>query len=183
MIELIDKRLVNNKSELFDILKSFLENKFQISGNNVEIYLNEFLTNYFSNLKENGLSFLVEYPYTDKVYRNSFYHYYASKLYAYKRDCIRVSVFSDGIAQSDFRDQNQIDLLKKAYLGFFVVRPLTPALLGRKAIQKEAFIHGNKILTMAAPIHATVNGIKFTVRSFPHSSQDSETISCAETTL
>jgi len=55
--------------------------------------------------------------------------------------------------------------------------------LGRNTIHKEAFRNGNKILTVAAPIQATVNGIKFTVKSFPHSSQDSETISCAETTL
>jgi hypothetical protein len=183
MIELIEKRLVNNKTELFETLKSFLEVKFQISGNNVLRYLNELMDRYLSNLSNHDLSFLLEYPYTDKVYRNSYYQYYASKLYSYKRDCIRVSIFSKEMSDSNFRNPAGMELLQKAFLGFFVVRPLTPALLGRNAIHKNAFIHGNNFLMMTAPINAEVNGIKLTVNSFPHSSQDSETISCAETTL
>lgn len=183
MIELIDKRLVKDKTELFDTLRSFLESKFQISGNNVVRYLDQLMTRYLMELKDDGLSYLVEYPYTDKVYRNSFYHYYASKLYAYKRDCIRVSVFSESISLSNFRNPDELDLLRQSYLGFFVIRPLTPALLGRNTLDKRAFKQGDAILTMTAPIHATINGIKLIVNSFPHSSQDSETISCAETTL
>ena len=77
MIELIDKRLVNDKTELFTVLKSFLEEKFQISGKNVGRYLDELKYRYMANLKDDELSYLIEYPYTDKVYRNSFYHYYA----------------------------------------------------------------------------------------------------------
>lgn len=183
MIELIEKRFVNDKGELFDTLKIFLEAKFQISGKNVELYLNELMSRYLSNLKDQDISFLVEYPYTDKVYRNSYYHYYASKLYSYKRDCIRISVFVKGISHSNFRNYSEWEFLRKAYLGFFVVRPLTPALLGRNALHKEAFTHGNNFLMMTAPINAAINGVKLTVNSFPHSSQDSETISCAETTL
>ena len=183
MIELIDKRLVNDKTELFTVLKSFLEEKFQISGKNVGRYLDELKYRYMANLKDDELSYLIEYPYTDKVYRNSFYHYYASKLYAYKRDCIRVSIFQKGIEQAHFRDDAKSDLLSKSFLGFFIIRPLTPALLGRNALDKAVFQHGKNFLIMTAPISAAINGVKLIVNSFPHSSQDSETISCAETTL
>lgn len=80
MIELIDKQLVHDKTELFKTLKSFLEEKLQISGKNVDRYLNELMNRYLANLKDVGFSYLIEFPYADKVYRNSFYHYYASKL-------------------------------------------------------------------------------------------------------
>lgn len=183
MIQLIDKQLVFNKSELQSALKSFLEEKFQISGNNVDRYLFAIMDRYLSNLKDDGLSYLIEFPYTDKVYRNSFYHYYASKLYAYKKDCIRVSIFESGIDQSYFREREKYNDLANAYLGFFVVRPLTPALFGRNALSKAAFKEGNDFLTITAPISAAINGVKLPVNGFPHSSQDSETISCAETTL
>lgn len=60
---------------------------------------------------------------------------------------------------------------------------MTPALLGRNALDKSVFAHGENFLIMTAPISAAINGIKLSVNSFPHSSQDRETISCAETTL
>lgn len=63
------------------------------------------------------------------------------------------------------------------------MRPLTPALFGRNGISKLGFIHGDNLLVMTAPISSAINGIKLTIHAFPHSSQDSETISCAETTL
>lgn len=183
MIELIDKQLVSDKDQLFMSLKKFLQNKFQISGKNVERYLNALKIRYLANLNDRQVSFLIEFPYTDKVYRDSYYHYYASKLYSYKRDCIRVSIFKKGIDQSHFRDSGKNAQLSDLYLGFFIVRPLTPALLGRNAIAKSGFIHGHELLVMSAPISSSINGIKLTIKAFPHSSQDSETISCAETTL
>jgi hypothetical protein len=183
MIELIDKQLLSDKEQLFTALKMFLQDKFQISGKSVERYLNDLKNGYLGNLDENQVTFLIEFPYTDKVYRDSYYHYYASKLYSYKRDCIRVSIFQKSIDQSHFRDPSKIAQLSDLYLGFFIVRPLTPALLGRNAISKSGFIHGSDLLVMTAPISAAINGIKLSIHAFPHSSQDSETISCAETTL
>lgn len=183
MIDLIDKQLVSDKVQLFNSLKIFLQDKFQISGKSVDRYLFDLKNCYLANLDDGLVTFLIEFPYTDKVYRDSYYHYYASKLYSYKRDCIRVSIFKKGIDHSMFRDSGKIPQLDDLYLGFFIVRPLTPALLGRNAIESSAFIHGPELLVMTAPISAAINGVKLIVKAFPHSSQDQETISCAETTL
>lgn len=183
MIELIDKQLVSDKEQLFNSLKIFLQDKFQISGKSVDRYLYDLKNRYLANLEDGLVTFLIEFPYTDKVYRDSYYHYYASKLYSYKRDCIRVSIFKKGIDHSFFRDSSKTTQLGDLYLGFFIVRPLTPALLGRNAIARSAFIHGGDLLVMTAPISSAINGIKLSIKAFPHSSQDSETISCAETTL
>lgn len=45
------------------------------------------------------LRIVVEYPYVDKVYRDSFYSYFASKSIQYPRNAIRVSLFEKGMAK------------------------------------------------------------------------------------
>lgn len=82
MIELIDKQLVVDKKQLFTSLKMFLQEKFQISGKSVDRYLNDLNNRYLSNLDDDLVTYLIEFPYTDKVYRDSYYQYYASKLYS-----------------------------------------------------------------------------------------------------
>lgn len=46
--------------------------------------------------------FVVEYPYVDKLYRDTYYSYFASKLNGYHRDCVRVSIFNSTIKEEDF---------------------------------------------------------------------------------
>lgn len=50
-------------------------------------------SDYFSVLIPN-LAVVVEYPYVDKVYRNSYYRYYSGKAKQVSRDCIRLSFSS-----------------------------------------------------------------------------------------
>src|SRR3546814_5218293 len=57
--------------------------------------------------------FLAETPYVDKVYRDSHYHYFSSKLKRYQRDCIRISFFSGAINDALFRDAEDVELLRK----------------------------------------------------------------------
>jgi hypothetical protein len=63
-----------------------------------------------------------------------------------------------------------------------VLRPTWPQIIGRNVISPAALKTTN-FLTCTATYHTTANGQKFTVEGFPHSSQDTETITCAETTL
>src|SRR5690606_18107467 len=86
---------------------------------------------------------VIEYPYVDKVYRDSYYHYYSSKHYTYQRDCIRVSLFSDEIAHDDFLDPGRHNDLNNKFLGFFVLRPTINALFGRSMISPKAFEHND----------------------------------------
>ncbi|MDO7138917.1 hypothetical protein [Algibacter lectus] len=132
-------------------------------------------------LKEN-LYCVIEYPYVDKVYRDSYYNYYASKHYTYQRDCIRVSLFSREIQHNDFlNSEKHLDLNDK-YLGYFVLRPTINALFGRSIISPQAFESCDyKICSCVTS--SLVYGVKLDVEGFPHSSQDGETIKCAETTI
>jgi hypothetical protein len=139
------------------------------------------ISKYLSELREDLYCF-IEYPYVDKVFRDSYYHYYSSKHYTYQRDCIRVSLFESKILPSEFLNPKKHKSLNKKYLGFFVVRPTTNALFGRSLINPKAFIEDN-FKICKCKINSLVYGVKLETEGFPHSSQDSETIKCAETTI
>lgn len=180
MIRLIEK-VATDKYDLGDTLVSLLISKFEIAKSDAEENYKDKILPHLENLKDD-LWFLVEFPYVDKVYRDSYYNYYSSKLYSYKRDCIRVSIFSFKIEEDQFRMEKLRKKLESSYLGFFVIRPLTPQSWGRSAISPKAIKHNNFIICQT-PIGSAVNAVKMQVSAFPHSSQDSETITCAETTL
>lgn len=136
---------------------------------------------HFEKLKDD-LYILVEYPYVDKVYRDSYYHYFSTKLNSYYRDCIRLSFFDMKINFEDFRISDGKKKLEKKFVGFMVLRPAEPHIIGRNVISPKALKNDNFESSMTN-IHSTSNGIKLSVTGFPHSSQDEETISCAETTI
>lgn len=132
-------------------------------------------------LKED-LFCVIEYPYVDKVYRDSYYHYYSSKHYTYQRDCIRVSLFNGEISHDDFLNPERHSELNYKFLGFFILRPTINALFGRSMISPKAF-EGNSYKISSCKTSCLVYGVKLEVEGFPHSSQDGETIKCAETTI
>lgn len=136
---------------------------------------------YIEELKEDLWCF-IEYPYVDKVYRDSYYNYYASKHSTYKRDCIRVSLFREEIKADDFVDPAKHEEINSNYLGFFVIRPTMNAPFGRSIINPEAFIK-NDFKICSCKTTSMVYGVKVETSGFPHSSQDRETIKCAETTI
>lgn len=128
------------------------------------------------------VSFFIEAPYIDKVYRDSYYNYFSSKLGNYKKDCIRISIFKGAITEESFRNNATVQDLHNSYLGFIVLRPTTPNIIGRSVISPKAVKH-NGFLSVSAKVGSTANSIKLDVNGFPHSSQDTETITCAETSL
>jgi len=126
--------------------------------------------------------FLVEYPYVDRIYRDSYYLYYSSKYGRYSRDCVRVSIFSERIHDTDFRSQDHINTLKNNYLGFFILRPTEPAFIGRNIINPPA-LDLVDFEYCKITVEVTSNGIKLLASGFPHASQDAETLTCAQTTI
>ncbi len=136
---------------------------------------------HFDSLKAN-ICFLAETCYVDGFYRDSYYHYFSSKLNCYSRDCIRISLFDGEVHEDEFADPDKYDLLQKRYLGFYVLRPTFPLVIGRSVISPKALKDSEMRLCVSA-FNTTAIGLKFKVCGFPHSSQDTETITCAETTL
>jgi hypothetical protein len=168
---------INQSTEL---VKQLLIEEFSIDEK-FAIQLSNIYKQHFDELSDTCF-LLAETNYVDKVYRDSYYTYYSSKLVPYKRDCVRISIFEGEVKEEYFTDNNYLSVIQKNYRGFIILRPTEPQIIGRSIISPMA-LKNNGFLSCSAKINTTVNSIKVRVDGFPHSSQDSETISCAETTL
>ncbi len=173
--------IISSKPNIEQAILEGLEKVHQLNSELAKQLYHRFIHAHFDQLSETAY-FVIEAPYVDKVYRDSFYSYYSSKNQYYKRDSIRVSIFSEQIFASDFRDISKKEELQNKFMGFIVLRPTEPSLIGRSVISPKVLkIKNFDIVTTS--IRTTVNSIKLSVDGFPHSSQDGETISCAETTI
>lgn len=124
------------------------------------------------------VSFLIEHPYIDDVYRDNYYLYYSSKLRNYERNVIRVHI----IDTSDISDIDDEEKIQQVYLGYFIVRPLSVHPLGRSFISPNAFKkHGYSICTCNLKCNFFGNDLE--IQGFPHIVQDSESHTCAESSM
>jgi hypothetical protein len=162
-------------------LDSIFESNFGISNSEagtISSKLNIFL----KDLKKE-ISLVVETKYVDKVYRDSYYCYYSTKLKLLERECIKISLFDIGNIQPEhWYDVDYLTLITQKYLGFIVIRPTLNNPIGRNVISPNALIN-NDIKTCLTDIQTSVLGLKLSVAGFPHSSQDTETMTCAETAI
>ncbi len=164
-----------------ELVEMLLHEEFGISKKHSKELFKSSVKAHFDKLKDSTY-LLVESNYVDKVFRDSFYHYYSSKLNYYRRNCVRISVFEGEIEDSDFSDEDKLPDLQEKYRGFFVLRPTQPFVIGRSILSPK-MLNENHFQCCTSNFSTTANGIKFTVNGFPHSSQDTETITCAETSL
>lgn len=155
-------------------LVKLLNPSFPVSMN--ENLIIDTLLRYLSTYRDD-LHVVAEDRYVDKVYRNSFSNYYSTKLNVYPEYCVRLSFLESGV---DFN--NKEDILSK-YLGFMVIRPIYPGTVGRTAVNPRALKSGDQIRICKTRIRSSILGYKTYVEAFPHSSQDSEYSTCAETSI
>lgn len=166
-----------NKSETIDVLAPLIMTPFHLTLENIKKALN----NHLLMLKDDILVF-IEYPYVDKVYRDSYYNYFSTKHHQYERDCARLTLFEKDVTDNHFRQHKLKDELKNKILGFIVIRPTIPQLIGRSIISPKALKRNNFELCLCE-VNVSVNGVKLKSNGFPHSTQDNETMSCAETSI
>lgn len=166
----------NTKNAILNLLDFAVKNPYAIS--NAEKRLTGFL-----NTLRPELKIIIETDYVDKVYRDSFYSYYSTKLKSYNRNCLKLSFF-----EPFFNDINGFlakskEEIQSQYCGFLVLRPLVQC-IGRNCIKKEAKKKGfSSIGICKTSIDTSCFGIKLKAEGFPHSSQDGEYMTCAETTI
>lgn len=178
---MIQKTYIFNIADLEFNLQSIISDNFNLDENILPKQIRDSLGALIDNFNKN-ISVLVETPYVDRIFRDSYYLYYSSKYGRYSRDCIKVSLFQEEIKADDFRTIIGYERLQKKYLGFFIIRPTEPDYLGRNVISPIAFNY-KSFNYCSVNTNATANGLKFSVKGFPHSSQDGETYTCAETTI
>lgn len=120
------------------------------------------------------ICFFIEYPYVDSLFRDSFYLYYSTKFYDVDRNVFRIHIFDNSDAQNS--------ILDRKYYGFFIIRSLQRFPLGYSFISPEAFKNNNFVCCLSQR-SVSVLGKKYVVNNFPHVVQDTETLSCAESSV
>lgn len=125
---------------------------------------------------------MVEYPYIDKHYRDSYYAYHSAKLERLGRDCIRIHLFERDFSYEQFFSDAYSDQLNEVYLGFFIIRPLARFPMGRSLISPRAFKNQNFVCCLTKA-NVCLCGQKLQAIGFPHTAQDTETHTCAESSL
>ncbi|MBI4931416.1 MAG: hypothetical protein HY841_11675 [Bacteroidetes bacterium] len=126
----------------------------------------------------------VEFPYVDKVYRDSYYTYFSTKRRNYQRECIRIALFRKPITEDHFFDKKYHKEHQEEgnFLGFIIVRPSKPKVIGRTVLSPSA-LKQNHFSTCLVNYKAMINGVDLKTWGFPHQSQDGETMTCAETSI
>lgn len=175
--------IICKKTELIESLEPIVKTEFFKYTENSYKFFRESLCQKIKPFVDEAY-FVIEYPYVDKIYRDSYYNYFASKYNSTKRDCIRISIFKGLIEKKDFRnnDYSKNDIFFNRYQGFFIIRPTNPNFFGRSVIN-PSILKNKDFSICTSTFKSTVLCNKFKIKGFPHSSQDTETISCAETTL
>ncbi|GHU51017.1 hypothetical protein FACS1894200_10840 [Spirochaetia bacterium] len=128
-----------------------------------------------------NIAFVLEYPYVDRHYRDNYYSYHAAKFSKIARNCIRVHIFEKPLENTDDLLSLNVSADEK-YFGYFIVRPLVKYTLGRSLISPKAFKLSNFVCCLICD-RVSVLGNELLVSGFPHVAQDTETHSCAESSL
>lgn len=164
-------------SDLKSTIRNFIFEKFKFPQEVVDQQIDSFLI-----LLHDDIYCYMEYPYVDKVFRNSYYSFYATKHNSTFRDCARVSFYASNVTLEHFRENKYWEKLMQSYLGFLTIRPTLPNLIGRSFISPNAY-KVNNWLGCYTNSNVVINGVRLNTYAFPHSSQDHESISCAETSI
>ena len=172
-----------NSPQFLDIVAALISAEFRLPMPYASVVAVNALKSIVEKIR-NDVSVYFETGYVDKVYRDSYYRYYSSKASEYPRDCIRLSFFdnSSGAFNSGTIASFPVADVTNAYRGFLVIRPTVPHIVGRSAIDPRVF-KTHDFVSCLVNVRTTVDGLKVDVNAFPSSSQDTESITCAETSL
>jgi hypothetical protein len=104
------------KNELIGQVSTFVEQKFKIPILRTEDQLTPVLDNFIDDLV-----IYVEYPYVEKFYRDTYYHFYSMKYNQYDRNCIRLSFFKDIVEEDHIYSGKNLKIAKDNYLGYITL--------------------------------------------------------------
>lgn len=122
---------------------------------------------------------VIEPEYVDKQYRDSYYVYFAQKYREIPRNCLRLSFFEGSLCLDDF--QAGRERLSESFVGLVVLRPLHLGAIGKTLIDPKKINTEAQLQTCS--FQSCIAGVKVNYSAFPFSSQDSETMTCAQTSL
>lgn len=134
-------------------------------------------------------SALIEPRYTDKDYSSEFKSFYSTTFKRFTKECQRLHFFNvDVRATSEIQDWLEysagLEALRKHYVGFSVVTPLSHAPIGRTVIQPTFELPGAAIeISIRSTFRTNVVGQKFSVIGAPFIQQDGRIGACAQAAI
>lgn len=129
------------------------------------------------------LTIVCEYYYVDKVFRDSYYNYFSSKHFEIGKNCKRLSFFNREIQPEKFYNNYLDDNdLQSSFIGTMVLKPLEIGKIGRTLFDPKK-LHINQCYVRTTRFDTVILGHALYIDAFPFSAQDTETMTCAETTV
>ncbi|MCE9597062.1 MAG: hypothetical protein K8S54_03760 [Spirochaetia bacterium] len=125
---------------------------------------------------------LVEDPYVDYFFRDTYYAYFSGKHSPVSRDCIRLSIFqSIDIEWEDFFSVEGQKRIQESFVGLAILRDLRRP-FGRLLLDARK-LNLPEMYVRLTEYEVVIRGVHIAFQSYPFASQDGEMMTCAETTL
>lgn len=128
------------------------------------------------------ITIVYENSYVDKLFRDTYYTYFSSKHFEISRTCERLTLFEGDFSYADFLNNALFDILQKSIIGMIVLRPTKINAIGRTLLNPDKMYIG-KMYVQQARFEICLLGKLYTIWAYPFTSQDTETMSCAETSI
>lgn len=135
-------------------------------------------------MQTNEITLVMQRDYVDRVYRDCYYLYFATKHSDYSRFCTRLFLFAGNQAENVLNWKQEA--LQNSIIGCIVIKPLINGSIGRSLLNPYYFFSSNErthIYLRTTTYHVLLHGVELAIQAFPFSMQDSETITCAEVSL
>jgi hypothetical protein len=168
---------IADKQSLTDKIITILQSPYYCG----DVFLKLNRVNDLLNILIDDIFFVLEYPYVDRHFRDNYYSYHAAKFQMIGRDCIRVHIFQ-GLLKDAEKLTHDEAFQNNTYFGFFIIRPLALFPLGRSLISPKALSKNNFVCCLMQD-KISLLGKNLEVSGFPHVTQDTETHTCAESSL
>lgn len=127
---------------------------------------------------------ILERNYSCKDHRNLHSNFYSKRFREGAANCHRLHFFSRANLQLNELLANS-EAYQGDYIGFSVIRPVSPRCLGRTVIDPSKVGKGLKdgCFVLRTRFHAQINGAVFEVLGYPYTSQDGDATVCAHSAL
>lgn len=144
-----------------------------------------------SNYQE--LTIGVELIYIDRIYRDTYYHFFSGLHAEYPRICKRLVFFSGNLNFDNYFNLSKkceeqynkiLNEFQNAFLGSMVIRPLRTGAIGRTLLNPKAILGSSgEYCLRTSQWNVDFMGMELFVNAFPYMMQDGVVASCAETTI
>jgi len=147
-----------------------------------------YFEHYFSKLKARTI--VIENEYIDRDFLEDYSAYYVRCFCDYHRKCKRLHFFSKKFTISDFENflngiVNRLDdnTLKKAYIGFIVIKPLPFTIVGRSCLKTYGADNNRRYYPIIRKYAVNLYGLNLSVETIAFQEQDRVVAACATSAL